>query len=115
MTLRLDPAMLEAGYEFLRTTPPFRAWKLPHADEIAFHIIRSKDRAGDFDIAGGVPTIRVSESCIGHTGSLLALLAHEMIHLRQHMIGDRTVHGAKFQAMARRCCAAHGFDPKTFS
>lgn len=115
MTLRLEPDILAAGYEFLRTTPPFRRWKMPHADEVAFHIIGSKDRAGDFAVEAGVPTIRVSDACIGHTGSLLALLAHEMIHLRQHLVGDRTAHGPKFQAMARRCCAIHGFDPKTFS
>jgi len=34
MTLPLTPATLTAAYEFLRTTPPFKGWKLPHADEV---------------------------------------------------------------------------------
>jgi hypothetical protein len=40
--------------------------------------------------------------------------AHEMIHLRQYLTGDRELHGPRFRRMAARACAVHGFDPKIF-
>jgi predicted SprT family Zn-dependent metalloprotease len=45
---------------------------------------------------------------------MLSVSGHEMIHLRQHLIGDREHHGPRFQRMAARVCAVHGFDPKIF-
>jgi predicted SprT family Zn-dependent metalloprotease len=41
-------------------------------------------------------------------------IAHEMIHLRQHLTNDREHHGPRFRRMRARVCAIHGFDPKTF-
>lgn len=114
MTLRLTPDMLAAGYDFLRTTEPFRHWKLPHSDDLGFHVVRHAGLSADFGVKKGVPFIRVSEAGNGHTSTLLASLCHEMIHLRQHLPGDRELHGPRFQRMAARVCALHGFDPKIF-
>lgn len=114
MTLRLTPNMLAAGYDFLRTTDPFWRWKLPHADDLGFHVVRHAGLSADFGVDEGIPFIRISENANGYTVTLLASLAHEMIHLRQHLTGDRELHGPRFQRMAARVCAAHGFDPKTF-
>ena len=38
MTLKLTPDMLAAGYDFLRTTEPFRAWRLPDAEEVGLQV-----------------------------------------------------------------------------
>ena len=62
----------------------------------------------------GMLAVCVSEAHNGHVVTLLATLAHEMIHLRQHLTRDRELHGPRFKRMAARVCAAHGFDPKTF-
>ena len=114
MTLRLTPDMLAAGYDFLRTTVPFARWRLPHSDELGFHVVRHASLSADFGVEGGVPFIRISETNNGHTATILASLAHEMIHLRQHLTSDRELHGPRFHRMAERVCAAHGFDPKIF-
>jgi hypothetical protein len=53
------------------------------------------------------------EDCLCERG-LLAVRGHEMIHLRQHLTGDREHHGPRFRRIAARVCAIHGFDPKTF-
>jgi hypothetical protein len=114
MTLRLTPDMLAAGYDFLRTSEPFRLWRLPESDELGFHVVRDAAMAADFGVRDGIPLIRVSEINNGHTVTLLSTLAHEMIHLHQHLTGDREHHGLRFRRMAARVCAVHGFDPKIF-
>lgn len=114
MTLRLTPDMLAAGYDFLRMTQPFRGWKLPHSDALGFHVVRRAGLSADFGVDAGTPFIRISEASNGHAVTLLSSLAHEMIHLRQHLTGDRELHGPRFQRMAARICASHGFDPKIF-
>ena len=114
MTLRLTPDMLAAGYDFLRTTTPFLRWRLPESDELRFHVVRHAVLSADFGVEAGMPFIRISEGCNGHSVTLLASLAHEMIHLRQYLTGDRELHGPRFQRMAAKVCAAHGFDPKIF-
>ena len=53
------------------------------------------------------------KDCLCERG-MLAVSAHEMIHLRQHLTGDREHHGPRFRRMAARVCAVHGFDPKVF-
>jgi hypothetical protein len=114
MTLRLTPDMLAVAYDFLRTTEPFRRWRLPESDELGFHVVRDTALSADFGVREDMPYIRVSEANNGHTVTLLATLAHEMIHLRQHLTGDREYHGPRFRRMAARVCAVHGFDPKIF-
>ena len=114
MSLRLTPDMLAGAYEFLRATEPFRAWKLPHADEVGFSVVRDPNMFADFGIENGIPMIRVSEAKNGYTATLLATMAHEMCHLRQEFTGDRGHHTAAFRRMAQRVCRAHGFDLKTF-
>src|SRR6185312_16077207 len=114
MTLRLTPDTLAAAYEYLRTTSPFKGWRLPEADDIGFHVVRDPKIHADFYVENGLPNIRVSENCVGHTETLIAKLAHELCHLRQHLIGARDHHGASFKRMAAAVCRHHGFDPKTF-
>ena len=62
----------------------------------------------------GIAIIRVSEARNGHAVTLLATLAHEMIHLRQVRSGDSGNHNALFRKLAGQVCTAHGFDLKAF-
>lgn len=115
MTLKLTPDMLAAGYDFLRETEPFKAWKLPESDDIGFHVIRTPNYHADCVYGDDKSlTIRVSATKNGHTNTLLAAMAHELIHVRQFLIGDSGNHNEFFKRCAGRVCRAHGFDPKTF-
>lgn len=121
--MHITPAMLETAYEFLRTTAPFRSWKLPEADDV------------EFCVGGGLPkgcyadytpysdgTHRIRITCEKHRtpAEMLVSLAHEMVHLHQcyqeTLSKGRTSvpHGRKFNALADKVCRAHGFDRKTF-
>lgn len=114
MSLRLTPDMLASAYDFLRTTAPFRGWKLPESDDVSFHVVRDPKMFADFGMENGQPVIRVSEAKNGHVTTLLATMAHEIVHLRQHMIGAKDAHGASFRRMAAAVCRSHGFDIRAF-
>ena len=119
--LPMTPEILEAAYEYLRLTPPFRGWNLPHADQVMFRVLGAKDRFGHFrgrhrraDLHGA-SEIAISASLVRSTGVLLATMAHEMIHLHQDENGTaRGHHNPKFHALARKVCRAHGFDVESF-
>jgi hypothetical protein len=114
--LSLTPAQLEAAYELLRTTPPFRGWKLPHADDVAFSVIRAKDRFADYEYLDGTHHIRVSQAKQRQLGTLLATMAHEMCHLRMEMTVPKNSaeHGAAFHRLADQVCRWHGWDRGAF-
>ena len=40
--LTLTPDMLESAYEYLRVSPPFCRWGLPHADHVMFRVLRKE-------------------------------------------------------------------------
>lgn len=111
MSLRLTPEMLVGAYEFLRTTPPFRRWHLPHADEIEFHLIRDRRRYAEYC---GVERHRigVNHLFVSRGDSLLMHMAHEMVHLRQKIEGSETAaqHNARFRVLARSVCRHHDFE-----
>ncbi|HEU4550024.1 MAG TPA: SprT-like domain-containing protein [Rhizomicrobium sp.] len=119
--LCLTPQMLELAYEYLRESPPFRHWGLPDADHVVFRVLGTKDRFGHFRGrhrragADGFSEIAISASLVGSTGLLMATMAHEMIHLYQDETGTaRGHHNPEFQRLARRVCAIHGFDVRSF-
>ena len=116
MTLRLHPDLIAAGYDFLRQSQPFKGWRLPEGDEIGFGIVEDATIFADFCIMKGEPLIRVS-GMNGHTNTLLATIAHEMIHLYQHIhkldVGGSD-HNTDFWKRAKRVCSIHGWDVKTF-
>jgi len=115
MTLPLTPAILEAAYEFLRATPPFVRWRLPHADEVELRVCRTRQWMGLFDSGSDDRSrISVSSARIGHTDTLLRSVAHEMIHLYQFERGTATAseHNAEFFRLAAQIARHHGFDPK---
>lgn len=113
--MHLEPAMLEATYELLRTTLPFRRWSLPHADEVEFHVTKNLDVDGDCDGWSDIPIIRISAAKHGVLSSLVLTMAHEMTHLRQFIVQPNSpLHGAYFKYLAAQVCRHHGFDLKAF-
>lgn len=119
MALRLTHENLPAAYEYLRACEPFRRWNLPEADEVGFEVSRRRDRyghmSGDLRTPGAV--LAISEVNVGSTHRLMEVMAHEMIHLRQHLrkTETRAQHNAEFKRLAAQVCAQHIFDPKSFA
>lgn len=118
MRLRLTPDILAAAYTYLRECAPFKGWRLPESDDLAFSVTRHKDRFSHMqgECRSTNAEIAVSEIKVGCTRVLMEAMAHEMIHLQQHLRkmdrgGD---HNADFKRRAGRVCIIHGFDPKTF-
>ena len=116
MSLRLSPEMLAAAYEFIRASQPFKGWKLPEADAVQFTVNAHKYWFGSHQ---GGPTchISISESTVGHTATLIRVMAHEAIHLHQYQAGlesRSTHHNADFRRRAALVCREHGFDEKAF-
>ncbi len=87
---------------------------MPEADDVGFHVVRDPKMYADFGMESGLPVIRVSEAKNGHVATLLATMGHEMIHLRQELIGAKDAHGESFKRMAAAVCRAHGFDIRAF-
>lgn len=119
MTLPLTPDSLAAAYEYLRTTPPFRRWKLPPADEVEFHVTRHRVHYGDHDLIGRGQNRRhcirasTSEGMATTTNRLLMTIAHEMIHAYQDGVTRtgswKTTHNREFHRLAARVCKIHGW------
>ncbi len=59
----------------------------------------------------------MSERMVSHTATMLALLAHEMVHLRDRLqYGLNGVHhGSRFKRVIGQVSRVHGFDPHWFS
>lgn len=121
--MHLTPGILEAAYEYLRATPPFKKWKLPEAAGVEFHVIATEPDGEMIDEAYCFPRRvppMIQASCTAHNdfGHLLATMAHEMVHLKQYAGAIKSrmpvEHGPKFKKLAAQVCKAHGFDPNTF-
>lgn len=117
MSIRISLEIVEATYELLRATEPFKRWKLPHADDISFAIIRNKNHRGEFYInKKNDPTICVNDSFHHTIDELLRTVAHEMCHLVEYRAGARpdVAHGWIFNDLANRVCKFHSFDRGAF-
>ena len=115
MGFPLTHEMLIATYELLRQTPPFRGWKLPPADEVSFHVLRTKDRCGDH-VYENEHIIRISYAKHRTLRTLTETMAHEMCHMREFELGARAdvAHGAAFKKLAKVVCRYHNFDEGAF-
>lgn len=119
MALRLTTENLPAAYEYLRACEPFRRLGLPEADAVAFRVSGHKDRYGHMrgDVRSPGAEIAISEACVGSSAKLIETMAHEMVHLYQHIARTETSgtqHNADFKRLARAVCREHLFDLKAF-
>lgn len=111
--MRLTHQILESGYEFLRTTPPMRGWRLPHADEVEFKVSQ-RNLHGEY--TWPPHRIEISAARHNHTNTILMSLAHEMVHLFQsiHKLDKGREHNEDFFERAALICRYHGWDKATF-
>jgi SprT-like family len=119
MALKLTPIVLRKAYDFLASTEPFCRWRLPNGDTIKFRILRAEhtDAYVRWPVKGKTE-LGISATRNGHVETMLASMAHEMIHLHEADCKIRTRndkhHGAAFRKWAKQVCAAHGFDYAQF-
>jgi hypothetical protein len=120
--MHLTPAILEAAYNYLRATPPFKNWKLPDSDAVEFRVIATRRNRktkqilyGDYDHADP-PVIRISSSAHKKLNGALETMAHEMVHMFQRTTDQKNsaMHGPKFRRLAAQVCKQHGFNLKDF-
>lgn len=108
MPIQLTPEMLRLAYDYLAVQKPFSKWKLPPSKEVKFRVSRHKDRFGHHQMIGGVVHIVFSSCFVGRHETLLATMAHELIHFKD------ASHGRVFQGLADKVCRLHEFDRLTF-
>lgn len=116
MALPLTPQIVAAAFDFLRATPPFKALGLPPSDEVKFTVNRHRTWLGSC-LGGPTSEIAVSSHIVGHTDTLLRVVAHEQIHLYQYLSNTETAkvtHNAAFYRLAKRACKYHGWDERIF-
>lgn len=117
MTLKLTPDILAAAYAYLNSTEPFVKWNLLDAEDVTFKVVKSRIDHAWLRSRHGKFTIAISGVTVGHTMSLMATMAHEMVHLHEtlaKLTPSNVQHGAAFKRLAKQVCRHHGFDPKTF-
>jgi hypothetical protein len=123
MTIEVTPQMIEATYDLLALTEPFRRWQIPHGENVQFSAKRELKRAGwqrSETIKSETETrlkhrMNISPRHIGHLSTLTEIVAHEMIHVYLDEIKVHEVeHGPAFRKLALEVCRIHGFDPRHF-
>lgn len=119
MNLPVTPGRVAAVYAMLREWPPYSSWNLPAAEEVAFHVAKThRWHAAWWIDAKGKHHVEVSEKKHSHLNSLIASVAHEMIHVRQRISRTETPnteHNAAFHRVAKRVCNRLGFDLGQFN
>lgn len=118
MKLHVTPQLMELSYELLRATPPFRGWRLPHADNVQFVVTGNAVTAGycrstyNRDFPGQwVHEIGMSSKMVKRTHNVLEVMAHEMVHEYCDRRGVKGHHGAEFQKRCGQVAKYHGFNP----
>jgi hypothetical protein len=115
MTIPLTRDTLRAAYDFLNETPPFNKWNLPHGEDIEFRVVRDRNRYAWHSLVAEKHVIAVSSLNVGHTISLIRVMAHEMVHVHERRSScNATGHSPAFMRWGAQVSAYHGFDPKDF-
>lgn len=112
MSFPLRPEHLAAMYDCLRILPPFSEWKLPESDAVEFRTPAIND-FGEFREPN---IITVSSARHAHFDTIMQTLAHEMIHLQQHITKteNKYQHNADFKRKAKRVASNFGWDFRAF-
>jgi hypothetical protein len=107
--------MLRAVYDMLEMTEPFCRWNLPPSEDIEFAVTQSPKISGRCSVGEG-PTFKLEVSNKLHTypKTMMATMAHEMIHVYQACAGIEFDDGQGFKVLAAEVCEAHGFDLGAF-
>lgn len=112
--IHVTPEILEAIYELLRLTPPFKGWPLPPADEIVFVVSGSTETRGRYYFDKGRHHVEVSHKCNHTLDSIIRTTAHEICHVCDQIKGAKSDHGRSWQRMADQVCRKHHYDRGQF-
>lgn len=116
---RVTAARVRDAYGYLRSLPPFNKWDLPAPGALEFRLSRDVSQHGAFE-QDGKRAIIVNPETHVTLDALLITVAHEMVHLRQAVLGrlntatQAKAHNAEFQRWAKSVCVAMGWDPQRF-
>lgn len=106
---------IEHVYELLRSSQPFSLWNMPPASEMSFTF--KKGGCSYFRAptkSRPQPRMDISSDHCNTMQQTVETVAHEMIHLFQHVNGLPLAHDNVFNAMADMVCLAHGYARATF-
>lgn len=117
--MHIMPEQCAAVYDCLLHFPPFKAMRLPPADEVEFKVTNELSRQGYCTINVGRADgheIGVSNRWVGEYASLVQLVAHEMIHMHQWVRRTDTssMHNAEYRKIAKDVCRKFQWDYKQF-
>ena len=109
-----------AVYTMLTELPPFDRWGYPPASQVKFFVVtKPNQHAGYNSTQAGKHMIGINVDMHAHLLHFARSMAHEMVHMRQDMLGRRPVtkeeqHNREFRRMQRLICSRLGFDSETF-
>lgn len=113
----VTPKQIGRTYAYLRECRPFVAWNLPEACAIRFEVLQGRDHA-EYQPGERRHIIRINDLTHNTLEQLFASTAHEMVHLRQELLGrlpaTKDPHNREFRRMAATVCRHLGFDVQTF-
>ena len=115
----LTSRRVRAIYATLLAFPPFNRWGLPSPDVVQFEMLDGTSAWGEFALG---PNGRFIISINPHMckNFLLAqrVVAHEMCHLKQHLLGrlpsGDVAHNKVFYRLAGQVCKHMGYDMEHF-
>lgn len=115
----IKTTQLRAVYAMLREFPPFNRWGLPPADQVKFELIEPPDLAEFSEDDDGRLTIAINPLKHVWLYQIIESVAHEAVHMRQHMldrlpVSDTKHHNKEFDKMAWQVCKELGMNPQTF-
>ena len=115
----VTPARLRAVYVMLVQFPPFNRWSLPPAGEVVFYNITDPKDHGAYNFEKGKHRIGVNGETCADLIHVERVMAHELVHLRQELLGRRPStkddqHNREFYRMARLVCRNLGYQSEGF-
>lgn len=102
-------------YDLVRSIPPFSKWNLPDSEDIEFHVSGFRNKNGDYSADPHI--IRISCHSTDHIGKALEIMAHEVLHLAQHLRKldtPNTQHNSDFRETWAKIAKVYGWDAKAY-
>lgn len=117
--MHIDHDDMVHAYDWLRSKPPFKRWKLPHSDDVEFHCVPlAADAQAEHYVRSDNErhVFRLNPKRHRTIFSVTQTMAHEMCHMREYQLGYRRkgCHGWMFHRLADQVCRHHGFDRGQF-
>lgn len=113
-------ARLRSVYAMLSAMPPFNRWALPAAGTVRFYLVNKPATDGEYNVDDkGRHSIGINSDRCHTLIHLTRTMAHEMVHMRQELIGKRPAtkdeqHNREFYRLARLVCRDLGFESEGF-